>query len=135
MNKKKLENIDADDDILTVQETIQISDGAHSGKISKLIKETRQEYTYLDIYINTKDDSDNAIEIKVGFPYYLSNGSGLGRFLKKAGFRFESGETIKNAFETFQKLLVGKKVIFQTTTETTDKGQFARIIPETVKFD
>jgi hypothetical protein len=133
---EKIELNEADEDILEVREIVKISDGAHSGKISKVIKEARGEqgeYIYLDVYITTKDDNGKDIDIKAGFPYYLSEASGLGTLLKRAGLNFKAGDKIKSG--DIYNALKGKKVIFQTYTEETDKGTFSRIIEKTIKFD
>ncbi len=135
--QKEIIELDAgDDEVIEIAEAIKISDGAHSGIISKVARDARGDegqFVYLDIYITTKDDNNNDIDLKAGFPYYVSENSGLGTVLKKAGMKIKGGSSIKKS--DIYKALKGRKVIFQTYTEETDKGTFSRIIGKTIKFE
>ena len=141
MSKEKEEKeyieLDAgEDEIILVAEAIKISDGAHSGVISKVVREARGDegqFVYLDCYVTTKDDDNANVDIKMGFPFYLSEGSGLGKLLTKAGLKFKGGDKIKKS--QIYATLKGRKLIFQTFTEETKKGTFSRIMEQTVKFE
>lgn len=128
MNKDK----EFEDEIIEVHEALKISDGAHSGIVDNVVHEKRGDegqYDYLDLYINLKDDNDNNATIKTGFPFYISESSGLGIILEKAGLKYKAGDKLK--LSDIKKVLVGKKLIFQTFTE----DKFARIINKTLKFE
>ena len=132
MTKEEEIEKDAEDDIIEVHEALKISDGAHSGTIDNAVHETRGnegQYDYLDIYVNTIDDNGNEVTIKTGFPFYISESSGLGGILYKSGMKFNAGDKIK--LSDLKKQLIGKKIIFQTFTE----DKFARIMNNTIKFE
>jgi len=130
--KKDEKLVDEDEEIIEVHEALKISDGAHSGIIDNVVHEKRGDegqYDYLDLYINLKDDNDNEATIKTGFPFYISESSGLGMILEKAGMKLKAGDTLK--LSAIKDTLIGKKLIFQTFTE----DKFARIMNKTIKFD
>lgn len=134
MTKDEKEEIgkDAEDDIIEVQEALKIADGAHSGTIVNAVHEARGDegqYDYLDIYVDTIDDNENEVTIKTGFPFYISESSGLGGVLYKSGMKFNAGDKI--GLSDIKKQLTERKIIFQTFTE----DKFARIMNNTIKFE
>ena len=135
-DEKEYVELDAgEDEVIVVKDVIKISDGAHSGIISHVVREARGEegqYVYIDVYVTTQDDNDKDVDIKAGFPFYLSEGSGLGALLKKAGMNIVADAEIKKS--DIYKALKGRKVVFQTFTEETSKGTFSRILEKTIKF-
>jgi hypothetical protein len=121
-------NQELEEDVLTVQEATKISDGIHTGKIMNIVKENREGFNYIDMYIGIKDDNDNDVNIKTGFPAYISTNSSLGRLLMSAGLSFKANDKLK--LSEIKEELVGKEVSFQTYTE----DNFARVINKTIKF-
>jgi hypothetical protein len=117
-----------EDDVLIVQEPTKISDGIHTGKIANMVHENREGFDYIDIYIGIKDDNGKDVNIKTGFPAYLSTNSSLGRFLMSAGISF--APTDKITLSGVMQDVVGKEVSFQTYTE----DNFARVVNKTIKF-
>jgi len=108
---------------LKVKESISIEDGLHTGKVDRIEYRT-DPYEYTDVIVKL-DDKD--VELKYGCPTNLSTTSKLGRLLSIFG------ELKVGAEVDIDKALIGKKVQFQTVTEKTPKGEFARIIGESIK--
>jgi hypothetical protein len=129
---KKLEEEETeemkDDDVIVVQEATKISDGIHEGKIKNIVRENRQGFDYVDMYIDIADDKGDYVTIKTGFPSYISVNSSLGRFLQTAGFVLKPKEKI--SLSDIKEKLVGQDISFQTYTE----DNFAKIINKTIKF-
>ena len=107
------------------QEPIQIPDGRHTGKISKVEFRT-EPYRYTDVYVKM-DDSE--FELKYGSPTILSENSKLGRLLMTFGVNYEKGKKSKP-----RDVLVGKEVEFMTINRKNKDGKtFARIIEDSLK--
>jgi hypothetical protein len=136
MSKEKNKKLEAseeneepqDDDVIVVQEATKISDGIHEGKIKNIVRENRQGFDYVDMYIDIADDKGDYVTIKTGFPSYISVNSSLGRFLQTAGFVLKPKEKI--SLSDIKEKLVGQDISFQTYTE----DNFAKIINKTIKF-
>lgn len=130
MSKEEKIDKDAsmDDDILIVKEVTKIDDGVHVGHIANLVRETRKGFEYVDIYVDL-DDTDEDITIKTGFPCNVSEVSGFGKLITKAGLEFEAGDQI--SFKDVKKRLIGKDIKFQTFT---DGSGFSNIMNKTIKF-
>lgn len=109
---------------LKVQKRIEIQDGKHEGKITKVEFRT-EPYSYTDVFIKPKDME---FELKYGCPTLISANSKLGKLLLTFGVELKEGEKIDP-----EKVLVGKEVQFMTLTETTDRGTFARVVDNSVK--
>lgn len=120
---------------IKAKKAIEIEDGKHEGKITRVdFRETEkgtQTFQYLDIGIDLIVDGE-VITLHHGVPFNLSEISRLGKLLKQAKFDFVEGE--EYSIEQIEMHLDGRKVTFQTTTDETEQGNFARIIPETLKF-
>ena len=125
-------NEERKNDVLIVQQSMQLTDGLHEGKIKTIIASTTSMYDYLDVLITTKDDNGKEIELKAGFPAYISMSSSFGKFLTRAGMDFKPSD--KLSLNDIVELLKGKPVTFQTTTENTERGEFKRIINGTIQF-
>lgn len=123
----KQENLDADadEDILTVKEVTVIEDGFHKGHVSNIIRDTRQGFDYIDMYIEI-DNEDSSI--KTGFPCNISELSGFGKLIQSANIDFEAGD--KLSLKDIKARLIGRNVEFQTFRE----GDFARVVNKTIKF-
>jgi len=123
-----------EEDVIIVQDTISIEEGKHTGTITDVIVRTSEAegYEYVDIHVDTDDDKGETVNIKFGFPKYISVNSSFGKFLTETGFSFERGDTI--TMEDIKNHLVSKVITFQSMNEeVTGKGTFARILRETVK--
>jgi len=132
MNKETKQKDIESNDILICAKPLELTDGLHEGKITYFVSSNRSEYDYMEVGIITDDNNNEEIELHASFPRYLSMGSSLGKFLKKAGFNIRSGEptNLSDVADTIRN----KKVTFQTTTEETDKGTFHNIIVSTIQF-
>jgi len=123
-----------EEDIIIVAETISIEEGKHTGTITDVIVRTSEAegYEYVDIHVDTDDDKGETVNIKFGFPKYISVNSSFGKFLTETGFSFEAGDTV--TLPNIKEHLKGKEITFQTMNEdVAGKGIFARILRETVK--
>jgi len=108
-----------------VQDTIKIEDGKHEGVIKELIEKT-EPYNYLDIVIKEKEQD---IDLKCGVPVHVTENSALGKILINFGATLEVDKEID--IDSYIKK--NMKVEFSTITEETKKGNFARIVPQTLK--
>jgi hypothetical protein len=113
---------------------IRVPDGAHTGQITK--EETREivwngeQITYQDLYISVddcKDSEGNPINLKVSYRAYLSDNSALYKLLERLGIGLKVGERFSSAD------LLGRKVVYLTLTKKTDRGEFAKVMKESVK--
>lgn len=110
---------------LEAKEVIRLDDGRHEGEIVRI--EYREEpYEYTDVIIK---ETETELEIKYGCPTSVSEASKLGRLL--AAISKEDIEP-KKKYDP-EKILVGKKVSFMTMNEKSDKGEFARIVADSIK--
>lgn len=136
MSKKQSEINEADDEeLIIVTAPIIIEDGKHSGIISNVIsniKSEERQYDYLDVEVEFVEH-DKKPKVKVGFPANISELSSLGRLLIKSGMQFIEGDNI--TIKSIKDQLVGKGITFLTKTDKTEKGNFARILAETIEFN
>lgn len=144
--KNKIENeikINASDSakedneiIATFKETIDIPDGLHSGNIVKIEKYSG-EFNYLrigvfpDIDKKLNIDTEKIPVLTVGYPLNLSYKSELGKLLQSINIDIENKTNY--TLGDFKKMLIGKRIQFQTVTKTSENGTFSNIIRETVK--
>lgn len=110
---------------LRAKEIFRIEEGKHEGTIVHII-ERKEPYEYCDLVIRLPDS--NGTELKVGYPMSLSEASALGRLLERFGVKVIPAQEYE-----IEKVLMNAKVAFMTINEKTEKGTFARIIPESVK--
>jgi|TARA_R100000501_G_C2611278_1_gene105836 hypothetical protein len=108
---------------LEVKAVVLIEDGKHVGKITA-VNYRDQPFKYTDLVIELKD----GMTLKAGFPTIVSKESKLGQLLEKFGAKMEVGTTIDP-----EQFLVGKGVSFLTQSETTPRGTFAKVIPNSIK--
>jgi len=108
-----------------VEDTIKIEDGKHKGVITDIIYKD-EPYNYVDIVI--KEESQE-IELKCGVPFKITENTALGQILQNFGAELKVDKEI----EIDDILKKDTKVEFLTKTEKTERGTFARIIPDTVK--
>lgn len=127
MTKEKQESLDAeaDEDVITVREVTVIEDGRHKGHISNLIRDTRQGFDYVDIFIELDGEEGS---IKTGFPCNISALSGFGKLIKESGMEFEAGDKLN--LSDIKKHLIGKNIEFKTFRET----DFANVVNKTIEF-
>lgn len=107
-----------------VQKKVVITDGMHTGQIVNL-EERDKPYKYIDIFIEI--DGVEGVTLKYGCPDYLSKNAKLGKLLEKF-IELKEGETVN-----LEKALVGRKISFMTLMEVTDRGEFARIVENSIK--
>jgi hypothetical protein len=108
-----------------VQKAVKIDDGRHEGVIKDVV-EKQQPYNYLDIVIKEKDLD---IDLKCGVPVHITENSALGRILINFGATLEVNKEV----DSDDYIKKGMKVEFSTITEETKKGNFARVVPHTLK--
>jgi len=106
------------------KESIQIQDGRHTGKITKIDYRT-DPYEYTDVFV-LLDDVE--IEIKYGCPTVLSENSKLGRMLKAFGQEFAKGKKVDP-----EEVLVGKLVQFMTIAKSREGKTFSEIVEDSIK--
>jgi len=122
--RNPLEQIRGDENMkIRMEKRIEIEDGIHTGTIED-VQYREQPYKYTDVVILMDD-----MNLKVGYPTFLNQESKLFKMLEKFGASFEDGKDLSPEMY----LTKGKKVSFMTIKEKTDKGTFARIIPESLK--
>ena len=68
------------------------------------------------------------IALKAGYPTTVSEASKLGKLLTRFGAKLEVGSEVDP-----NNILVGQQCQFQTITETTKNGEFAKVLSESVK--
>ena len=129
MAQKNIEGSDA----LIVKETVTIEDGLHKGDIKNLIRETRKDFDYVDLYVELTDvkgkDTDQTITLKTGFPASISEKSSFGRLLIASGLSFKPGDSLE--VDDIKAGLLDRCISFQTMTD----GDFSNIINKTIKFE
>jgi len=108
-----------------VEESKKIDDGSHKGVVVGIIYRD-EPYKYSDILIEMSNVT--GVTLKVGYPSIVMPESRLGQLLKRFGAEIKVGTTVDP-----EKILVGKNCQFVTISETTPKGTFARIVPESLK--
>jgi hypothetical protein len=111
---------------LPVKESIEIPEGKHTATITKVDLSERgtPSYRYVDVYLQL-DKPD--VEIRYGCPANLSANSKLGKLISV----FTSLKAGKDM--DIEKILVSKKISIMTVNEETERGTFARVIPESIK--
>jgi len=124
------------EEIIKVTEPVIIEDGKHKGKITKVVRslpnaEEGRKYDYTELYVEVTDH-DKKPEIRVGFPTSISELSSLGKLLKKAGLDFSGKDGVP--MKDIKDHLIDKKITFLCKTESTDAGDFARILRDTIDF-
>lgn len=119
---------------LEVKETLEIEEGKHTGIINKVMAIKYGDYTYIKIHalMTDPDLKNKKIELNLGFNANITENSQLGMLLKKAKFDLSVGDNI--TLEDIRKHLTGSKITFLTQNKQTEKGVFAEIIKESIKF-
>ncbi len=110
------------------EETKHIEDGKHAAHIHA-IEYRDQPYKYVDVVFELLSKNHVGIKIKTGFPQSLTKESKFGKFLQEFGVLLEVGTKVDP-----EKILIGKTATFTTYNEKTQKGTFARIVQETIKY-
>jgi len=109
-----------------VKAVIKLEDGKHTGIIQKTENRT-EPYNYFDVVI--KEDV-TGLDIKVGYPFNISELSALGSVLKKFGAKLEVGKNI----ETDDFINAGLKVNFLIMNKEKDGRTYPRIIPQSLEL-
>jgi len=111
---------------IPIKEPIRIEDGTHDGVITAAhYRDTPYDYT--DFEIETKVD-DRVIKLSASYPTFIAPDSKLGKLLNRFGYVIKIDKPAIDPDE-----LIGKEVSFMTMTEKTDRGTFAKVIPESLK--
>jgi hypothetical protein len=108
------------------ERSISIEDGNHEGVVTS-VEFTEQPFAYTEIFVQ---EYNSEVTLKVGMPTKITENTSLGELIKRV-----TGKPVVVGQEyDIEELLKGKKVKFVTVTEKTDKGKFARIIPESLNL-
>jgi hypothetical protein len=110
-----------------MKKPVLVSDGVHQGEIVR-VEYRDKPYRYSDIFIKITDKDSEGIELKFGCPCnHLSPNTKFGKLLLKfAAIPF--GDKVDP-----EKVLIGRKVSFQSLNEQTADGNFARIVDGSIK--
>jgi len=116
---------------IPVKESIEIEDGKHYGKISKL--EFRSEpFEYVDIYIDLDAGNGNTITIKDGCPATISTKSKLGQTMMRFGCtEKEISENTGKTLDPEKYIKIGTPVEFMTMKDP--KSGFSRVVEGSLK--
>ena len=110
-----------------MKKPVEISDGVHQGEIVR-VEYRVKPYQYADVFVKITDAEAAGVELKWGAPCgHLSPNTKLGKMLLKFG-EIPFGDKVDP-----EKVLVGRKVSFQTLNETTADGIFARVVDGSIK--
>lgn len=114
---------------LPIKKSFKIEDGAHNGVIVDVQYRT-DPHEYTDIVIELKDaNGGQAVRLTAGYPTCVSKNSKLGKLLERFGETLVEDGTVDPT-----KVLANKACTFMTMTQVVkDKGEFARVIPESLK--
>jgi hypothetical protein len=115
---------------ITAKKVVSIEDGVHEGTVTRVEQRT-EPYEYTDVYV---EESDSGVELKAGAPTAISVDAEGKPKSKLAKILVQLGVEIKDGEEIDTDVVLGKKVKFQTITESTANGDFARIVPESLKL-
>lgn len=110
---------------LEVTEKIAIPDGLHRGAITG-VDYRKEPFEYTDIVI-AFIVGKKEIKLKAGYPTIVSDSSKLGKLLTRFGVLLNVGSQVD------PDVLIGKRCQFQTITENTKNGEFAKVLPDSVK--
>ena len=107
----------------------RIEDGVHTGKVVR-VEERTQPFAYVDFIISI--DGNEKIELKYGCPASIicnkddnAPVSKLAKVCEVLGILDEQTQ-VENA--------IGKSIQFQTISETTKDGTFARVVDGSIKL-
>lgn len=104
-----------------------VEDGVHQGEIVR-VEYRLKPYSYADVFIRILDKPSDGVELKWGAPCgHLSPNTKFGKMLLKFG-EIPFGERVDP-----EKVLIGRKVSFQSLNEQTQDGSFARIVDGSIK--
>lgn len=108
---------------ITISDIKRVEEGKHYGKIVDIIYRT-EPYEYTDLVI----ELSNKMKLKAGYPTMVSPESKLGRLLTLFGGKLEVGKSIDP-----DKVFIGQGCSFLVKQETTKRGSFAVIVPDSIK--
>jgi len=110
-----------------MKKPVLVEDGVHSGEIVR-VEYRDKPYKYCDVFIKILDKPIDGIELKFGCPCnHLSPNTKFGKLLLRFG-EIPFGERVDP-----EKVLIGRKVSFQSLNEQTQDGSFARIVDGSIK--
>lgn len=118
---------------IEVKEPKKLEDGPHEGEIisvaersfEDLHKNPPETYTYIDLLIKSSEGAD--LKWSCPKPATIWSGNKLGKLLAN----FVSLESVDKLDP--EKILKGRKVVFQTTTETRNGQDWSVVLDKTLK--
>jgi len=108
---------------LKIEEVKKIEEGKQIGKIVG-VEYREKPYEYTDLII----EMQNGMKLKYGLPTTVTLESRLGRTLIAFGASLEVGGSTDP-----DKVFIGKGCQFLVTNDKTERGTFAKIVPNTLK--
>ncbi|MHA1865010.1 MAG: hypothetical protein ACTSWZ_00765 [Candidatus Heimdallarchaeaceae archaeon] len=114
---------------LVPKKVVEIPEGKHTFELTKVELRT-EPFEYLDFYFKLTDVEGNP-EVKYGVPYNFSVGKDGKPRSKLAKLLEKLGVDVTKEIDTDE--LVGIEGTVMTINEETDRGVFARIVPESIK--
>ena len=108
---------------LKIEEVKKIDEGKQIGKIVS-VSYREKPFEYTDLHIELQ----NGMQLKYGLPTSVTIESRLGKALLAFGASLEVGGSVDP-----EKVFIGKGCQFLVTNEKTDRGTFAKIVPNTLK--
>lgn len=116
---------------IPVKEVIEIEDGKHFGKITKLDFRT-EPFEYVDIYIELESGDGNSVTIKDGCPASISVKSKLGQTMMRFGCpEKEIDDNTGGTLDPEKFIKVDTEVELMTLKEP--KTQFSRVVEGSLK--
>lgn len=112
---------------LLVEKTKTVDEGKHTFYIVE-VTERKEPYHYIDVHFRL--DGVDGVVIKKGFSAKITQGTALGKLLESAGSVLKI-DTLTDVEEE----LVGKTGTLMTMNKVSEKGTFARIIDDSIKFN
>lgn len=105
-----------------VEASKKLDDGVHKGKIVD-VKERTEPFAYVDVVIETA----KGVQVIAGYPDIINPSSNLGQLLVRFRATLEIGKEVD-----VKETLIGKNVVFQTTTEEKNGKKFSKVLPMSV---
>jgi len=112
---------------IPVEKTKTVEEGKHAFQIVE-VSERTEPYHYVDVHFRL--DGTDGVVVKKGFSAKITDGTALGKLLMSA--------SIMLAVDTVMDVegeLVNKTGTLMTINKVSEKGCFARIVDDSIKFN
>jgi hypothetical protein len=109
--------------MIKVEASKKIDDGVHKGTIKDVDYRT-EPFNYTDIEI----ELDDKVTIRASYPTMICPSSKLGRLLIRFGVKLEVGQELD-----IETILIGKRCVFQSTSEEKDGVRYSKVLTESLQ--